>query len=240
MKNERLEILLGKEKMEALSRKCVAVFGIGGVGSYAAEALARTGIGRLILVDFDTVSESNLNRQVIALRSTIGKRKTGVMKERIKDINPECEVIEYPLFINTQTIDEILKEKIDAAVDAIDVLTSKAELIKKLAEKKIPFISSLGMGGRMDPTKIEITTLDKTSYDRLAKALRKILRDEGLSLKIPVVFSKEETHGKTGKDETGNTRKEKNPIGSSIFVPAAAGLSAASYIVRVLNEGAAG
>lgn len=234
MNNERLEILIGKEKLDLLRTKSVAVFGIGGVGSYSAEALARTGIGKILLCDFDVVSPSNLNRQIIALTTTIGERKTEVMKKRILEINPECEVVTYPVFLNKETIAEILKEKPDAAIDAIDVMTSKAELIRQLEEAGIPFISSLGMGGRMDPTKIKITVLKKTTYDRLAKALRKILRDAGLSLDVPVVFSEEETHGKTGKDEEGETRKEKNPIGSSVFVPAAAGLAAASYIVRKL------
>lgn len=236
MHNERFELLIGKENLTKLQNSTVAIFGLGGVGSYALESLARSGVGTLIVVDFDTIDPTNINRQVIALNSTVGKKKTEVAASRIKDINPQCKVIEYPIFINKDSLPEIFNQKIDGAIDAIDVLTSKWELIKQLQAKNIPFISSLGMGGRMDPTKIEITTLDKTSYDPLARSLRSLIRKEDGSMKFPVVYSREQTFNITGDNPQGNTRKEKHPIGSSIFVPATAGLVAGSYILKRIIE----
>lgn len=236
MWTQRLEILLGEESVQALQGKTAAVFGLGGVGSYAAESLARSGVGKLILVDFDEVSDTNRNRQIIALTSTIGMKKTEAMERRIHDINPDCEVAAYPVFVRGESLEKILAQKIDGAVDAIDVVTSKLELIRALQAHQIPFISALGMGGRLDPTQIEITTLQKTSYDRLAKAMRHIAREKGISLDFPVVFSKEEARAVTGKDPQGKTRKERNPIGSAVFVPAAAGLAAGSWLVRKMLE----
>ncbi len=237
MHNDRFELLIGKENINKLQNCTVAVFGLGGVGSFALESLARSGVGTLIIVDFDVIDPTNINRQVLALNSTVGKKKTEVAAARIKDINPQCKVIEYPTFINKDSLPEILDHKIDGAIDAIDVLTSKWELIKQLQAKKIPFISSLGMGGRMDPTKVGVTTLDKTSYDPLARSLRSLIRKESGSMKFPVVYSSEQTANITGTNPEGNTRKEKHPIGSSIFVPATAGLVAGSYILkRIIDQ----
>ncbi len=236
MNNERFELLIGKENTEKLQNTTVAVFGLGGVGSFALESLARSGVGKLIIVDFDTVDSTNINRQIIALNSTVGKKKTEVADARIKDINPQCKVVEYPTFINKESLPEIFNNRIDGAIDAIDVLTSKWELIKQLQAKNIPFISSLGMGGRMDPTKVGITTLDKTSYDPLARSLRSLIRKESGSLKFPVVYSSEQAKNITGMNPEGNTRKEKHPIGSAIFVPATAGLVSAAYILKRIIE----
>ena len=235
MSEERTRILLG-DRLDILKSKRVAVFGLGGVGSFAAESLVRCGIRNIILVDYAQVSESNLNRQIIATRETVGKKKTEVMKERILSINPKADVECFDVFLNKESIDKILEETFDGAVDAIDVVTSKVYLMESLRRKGIKFISSLGMGGRWDPTKIEVTTLDKTSYDSLAKALRKKLREDKESLKIPVVYSTEQVESFTGRNVEGSTRKEKYPIGSTPFVPSAAGLTAASWLVRELTK----
>lgn len=232
----RLESLIGAEALTKLKNSCVLVVGVGGVGSFAAEALARSFIGKIILLDMDTVAESNLNRQLLATLDTIGMPKVEVMKQRIAKINPECEVVALQEFYRKDN-ETCFEGQVDFVVDAIDTLTSKMDLIESCAERGIPFISSLGMGNRLDPTKITITTLDKTSYDPLAKALRTLVKKRGFKKKIPVLFSSEQPIRKTVIiNENGETRKEKLPPSSSAFVPSAAGLAAASYVVRKLIE----
>lgn len=232
---QRVELLISEKGIKKLQSSCVLIAGVGGVGSFAAESLARSGIGTLILVDADTVAESNLNRQIHALYSTIGEAKTKVMAERIHSFNQECVVIEKPLFYAAAFNEELFDRKIDFVVDCIDTITSKADLIEACKARKIPFISSMGMANRFDPTKIEICDLMKTSGDPLAKVMRNIVRKRHINGRIPVIFSKELPIVQTRIiNEEGKTRKEKMPPASTSFVPAAAGLAAGSYVVREL------
>ena len=174
----RNEIIIGKEKQDILNSKTVAIFGIGGVGGYVAESLARAGIKNLILIDNDTISISNINRQIIALHSTIGKYKVDVMRERLKDINPNINIITFKTFIKDGNSKEILQsQKIDYIVDAIDTVSAKLELIKFANELNIPIISSMGTGNKLSPEKLEITDINKTTVCPLAKKIRKELRD---------------------------------------------------------------
>ena len=237
MWNERMKYLIGQENVELLTKKRVVVFGVGGVGSYACEALARSGIGSLVLIDHDVVDVTNINRQIPALHSTVGLKKVDVMKQRIADINPECNVTAFACFMNKDNIAEIMQGQVDFIVDAIDTVTSKLDLYEYAQEKQIPIISSLGMANRLDPTKVIVTRLDKTENDPLAKSVRTQARRRNLSLKVPVVFSTETpiTQNKV-INEDGQTRKEKYPVSSSPFVPSSAGLACASYVVRTLIE----
>lgn len=236
--NERTELLLGNTQIQRLQQATVMIVGIGGVGSYCAEALARSGIGRLVLVDHDTVSISNLNRQIHATYETIGKLKTDVMKERILSYRKDCEVLTYPLFYQAEANSELFQTPIDFVVDAIDTVSAKLELISYCLEHKLPFISSMGMANRMDPTAIQITELMKTSYDPLAKVMRSQVRKKRLKGKIPVVYSSEQPvkQNKT-VDPDGETRKMRIPPASSPFVPTAAGLACASYAVKTILSG---
>ena len=216
----RLEHLIGEEKVRDLANKCVLVIGLGGVGGYSVEALVRSGIGHIIIVDGDVVEESNLNRQIIATSSVIGKSKVELFNKRIKDINPECIVTQINKFIDKDNIDELFCYDIDYFVDACDSLDTKFLIIKNCLEKNIPLISSMGTGNRMDPSKFKITTLDKTMNDPVARILRKRVRDENIKGKIEVLCSSE-TPKKLGK-----------MIGSNSFVPPSAGLLITSYIIN--------
>lgn len=234
---QRMELLIQKEGIERLSTATVMVVGVGGVGSYAAEALARCGIGSLILVDGDTVAISNLNRQIHATYDTLYQSKTKVMKERIESYRKDCRVICYDMFYSAQQNELLFQQPVDFVVDAIDTMSSKLDLIQYCLEHKIPFISSMGMANRMDPTKIEITDLMKTSYDPVAKIMRSMVRKHKIKGKIPVLFSTEQPMTQSLiVNEEGVTRKQKMPPASSPFVPSAAGLAAASYAVKnILN-----
>lgn len=232
---QRLELLVGTEKLARLRKACVLIVGIGGVGGYTAEALARSGIGKLILVDADTVALSNLNRQIIAEVETIGQPKTEVMVKRIARIAPDCEAVGLRQFFDADC-GILFDQKIDYVVDAIDTLTSKLALIAMAQKHQVPSISSLGMANRLDPTSLQVTTLDKTSYDPLARALRQMARKEGIApASVPVVWSSELPLKQNQLvDENGTTRKQKYPPASTIFVPAAAGLACASVVFQNL------
>ena len=223
---ERLEKIIGKDNITKLKNTSVLIIGVGGVGGYTAEALARTGIGRLILIDKDTVDITNKNRQIIALDSTIGKSKVEVFKDRILDINKECNVEIENIFLNTDNTYEIIKKyNPDYVVDACDTITTKKEIIKACISLNIKFISSTGTGNRLDPSKLEIVDIRKTSYDKIAKILRKFVKEEKIKEKVPVLYSKEEsikTHDRTP--------------GSTAFVPASAGLLIASYIFKKIID----
>jgi len=219
-KFERLEYLIGEDNVKSLADKCVLVIGLGGVGGYSVESLVRSGIGHLIIVDGDVVDETNLNRQIIATSSVIGKSKVDLFNSRIKDINPDCVVTQINKFIDKDNIDELLCYDIDFLVDACDSLDTKFLIIKNCLEKNIPFISSMGTGNRMDPSKFSITTLDKTMNDPVAKILRKRVRDEHLKGKIKVLCSSEVP------------KKLGNKIGSNSFVPPSAGLLITSYVIN--------
>lgn len=218
----RNEILIGKEKQNIISNKTVAIFGIGGVGSYVVESLARCGIKELIIIDSDTISVSNINRQIIALHSTIGKYKVDVMKERVLDINPNIKISTYKTFIENGNSKDILNShNIDFIVDAIDTVSSKLELIKHARELNIPIISSMGTGNKLDPSKFEIADISKTSMCPLAKKIRKELKSQNIK-NVKVLYSKEEP------------KKELNSktIGSISFVPSSAGLLITSHIIK--------
>ena len=218
---ERLKKVVGVDNLELLGTKSVLVLGCGGVGGYVVEALARSGIGEVILVDYDVVEETNINRQIIALNSTIGKLKIDLLEERIKDINSNCNVIKIGKFINQDNYLELFNNKIDYFVDCCDTVIVKKLVMKECLEKDISFIGSMGTGNKLDPSKLEITDIRKTVNDPLARILRKFVKDEGIKEKIMVLSSLEvpiKTH-------------ERTP-GSSAFVPSSAGLLIASYIVR--------
>lgn len=224
----RTEMLIGKEKVDILKSKTVLIFGIGGVGSYVAESLARCGIGTLILVDNDVVSLSNINRQIIALHSTIGKTKVEVMKERILDINPEAKTICYQEFVTPENVDKFINKDIDYIVDAIDTVKSKIAIIEKAKKLDIPIISSMGTGNKLDPLKFKITDISKTSVCPLAKVIRKGLKERGIK-KVKVLYS-EEIPSKV--PEASNDGKV---VPASIaFVPSVAGLAISGEVVRDL------
>jgi len=214
---------IGLPNFELLSKSTVLVLGIGGVGGHAAETLARSGIGTLILVDKSRVDLSNINRQIIALTSTVGKPKVEVMKERLLEINPELNIITYFEFFDFETKSKILSHKIDFICDAIDTITFKIDIIKEALERNIPIISSMGMGNKLHPELIEISEISKTSYDPIAKVIRKKLRSERVIGKVPVVYSKEEPF---------KVNQEVSYPSSNSFVPATAGIIMASYIVN--------
>lgn len=230
---QRMELLIGYEKLKKIQNSVVMIIGVGGVGSYAAEALARAGIGKLILVDGDTIAPSNLNRQIHATYETIGKSKTQVMKERILTYRKDCTIVTKDLFYCEENNTILFDEPIDFVVDAIDTMSSKLAIIKYCLKNKIKFISSMGMANRMDPTKIEICDLMKTNYDPVAKIMRNLVRKNKIKGKIPVAWSSEQPTVQTKViNENGITRKQKMPPASSPFVPSAAGLAIASYAIR--------
>ena len=214
-------MLIGKDNLNILKNKSVLILGVGGVGGYVAEALARSNIGTLILVDYDIVDVTNINRQIIALESTIGKKKVDVLEERIKDINSGCKIIKIDKFIDLNNLEDLFKYNIDFFVDACDTVTTKKEVIKKCLDKDIDFISSMGTSNKLDPSKLEIIDIRKTVNDPLARTLRKFIKDEKINKKVMVLSSKE-LPIKTG---------ERTP-GSTAFVPSSAGLLIASYIIR--------
>ena len=259
----RFSMMVGEDGIEKLNNSRVIVFGVGGVGSYTVEALARSGVGHITMVDFDEISESNINRQLHSLRSTIGKSKVDVMKDRILDINPECEV-ELVKKLVTDDIDEILGDfeceneenlkvldngkkncKYDFVVDAIDVIGSKVNLIEYCVKNKINIISSMGFGNKMHPEMIEIAKIKNTSVCPMARTIRGILKKKKI-INVPVVYSREipvkPDKSELFKEELPTEFRENNEIprkttpGSNSFVPGAAGLVLASYVVRKILE----
>lgn len=225
MEFSRFSKMIGEEKVKCLQQKTVLVVGLGGVGGYVVESLARSGIGKLILVDFDTIDPSNINRQLIALHSTIGKKKGEVWTERVKDINPNCETVFLDLFYQTGQEDKLFQDSIDYVVDACDTISSKKQLIVECFRRHLPFLSCMGTGNRLDPSKLYLTDLRKTEGDPLARILRRWVKDEKIVGKIPVLAS----------HELPIKIKDRTP-GSSSFVPSAAGLLIASKVVRDFIE----
>ena len=221
MKFSRLENLIGTLSLEKLNNSTILVAGCGGVGGSVVEALARSGVGNLILVDYDKVDITNFNRQVIATNENIDKYKIDCFKDRINSINEECNVITYNLKIDSDNIRDIFNTKIDFVVDAVDDVKAKESIINYCIENNIEFISSMGTGNRLDPSKLIITTLDKTYNDPLARSMRSKF-DKKIQKKITVCTS----------IEVPLKVKDKTVIGSNAFVPNSAGLFIASYIVR--------
>ena len=229
----RERMLLGAPAMERLANSSVAVFGIGGVGSYAAEALVRAGVGSLTLIDHDTVSETNLNRQLCALRSTIGRAKAEVMAERVRDINPLCKVEAICLRYSEETKEQFFDRSYDYVVDAIDLVSCKISLILTAMSRNIPIISAMGTGNKLDPTRFEITDLSKTSGCPLARVLRRELRERGV-LHHTVLYSKEPPLSPADAEPPPPGRR--SVPGSVSWVPSCAGLMLAGYVVRKLTE----
>ena len=242
----RTELLIGKEALERLSKAHVAVFGIGGVGGYVVEALVRSGIGAYDLIDDDKVCLTNLNRQIIATRDTIGRHKVEVMRERILSINPDAEVTTHRCFYLPENAQDFDFSSYDYVVDAVDTVTAKLEIVMRAKESNIPVISCMGVGNKLNPTQLEIADIYKTSVCPLAKVMRRELRKRGVD-KLKVLYSKEEPITPFDDSEDtcrehcvcppGTTRKctQRRAIPGSIsFVPSAAGLIIASEVVKDL------
>ena len=225
----RTELLIGKEGIEKLNKSKVAVFGIGGVGSYVVEGLARAGIGNFILVDKDIVDLTNINRQIIATHKTIGIPKVEVARERILDINPDAKVEIYQEFFMPDS-KEILDNTVSYVVDAVDTVTAKIELVVRAKKLNIPIISSMGTGNKLDSTKFEVTDIYKTSICPLAKVMRKELKVRGID-SLKVVYSKEEPIKPEKINELENETKKQVP-GSISFVPSVAGLIVAGEVIK--------
>lgn len=233
---ERSAMLLGAEQVESFSGKRVAIFGVGGVGGYVAEALARTGIGAFDLTDHDTVSVTNINRQIIATTDTIGRKKAEVMRERILSINPEARVYVHDCFFLPENADEFSFKDYDYVVDAVDTVTAKLEIIERAKAAGVPVISAMGAGNKLDPTQFVVTDISKTSVCPLAKVMRRELKKRGIQ-DVKVVYSKEEV--KTPlfdpEKEAGDVAEtRKKAPGSVAFVPSVAGLIVASEVIKDL------
>lgn len=228
---QRTELLIGKENLNKLQHSHVIVFGVGGVGGFAIEALVRSGIGEISIVDFDTVDLTNLNRQIIATQDSIGKLKTSVLKDRLLSINPNVIVHEFPEKFSMENSDLFFKDKkYDYIVDAIDLVTSKLALAEIAKNLSIPIISSMGTGNKIEPTMLEVADINKTSVCPLARVMRKELKNRGIK-KLKVVYSKELP--KKPFNESGSREKKVN-VGSIAFVPSTAGLIIASEVVKDL------
>ncbi len=230
----RTEMLLGKEAMEKLKSSRVAVFGIGGVGGYVVEALARSGVGALDLIDSDTVDVTNLNRQIIATRDTVGRPKVEVAKERVLSINPCCEVRTYEVFFLPETRELFDFSSWDYVVDAIDTVAGKLEIVRCAKEAGVPVISSMGTGNKMEASKLEVSDISKTSVCPLARVMRKKLKEAGIS-RLKVVYSKEPPM-EPALDDGSQLKGGRRAPGSNAFVPAAAGLIIAGEVVKDLTN----
>ena len=214
----REEWLIG-DKINLIKDKCVLIIGLGGVGGYTLESLVRAGIGKVIIVDNDNIDITNLNRQIISLQDNIGNKKVDEWEKRIKNINPSIEVVKYDMFVTPDNIDELFDDKIDYVVDACDTIETKKAIIRMCINKSIKFITSMGTGNKLDPTKLTICDVRKTSYDPIAKIIRKMVKDERIKAKIMTVCSSEPP-------------KIKGKVGSISFVPSVAGLYITSYIIN--------
>ena len=218
----RLSFLIGEDKLKKLSNKHIVVLGLGGVGGYVVESLVRSGIENITIIDYDTVDITNINRQIIALTSTIGMKKTEVFKKRILDINPNCKVKIVDSFINIDNYQDLFKENIDHSIECCDSIKTKKLIIKYALLNDINIISSMGAGNRMDPSKLEIIEIKKTSGDPLARIIRKFLKDEKINKKLMVMCSSE------------IPKKSYEFIASNAFVPPSAGLLISSYVIKTL------
>ena len=228
----RTELLIGKEGLDKLSKSRVAVFGVGGVGGYVVEALVRSGVGSLDLIDNDTVALTNLNRQIIATHKTIGKYKVDVAEERALEINPGVNITKYQMFYTPENADEIDFSNYDYVVDAIDTVVGKLEIIERAKRVNVPVISSMGAGNKMHPELFEVADISKTSVCPLAKVIRQELKKRRIN-KVKVVYSKEIPIKPLPTDEV--TQKKQVP-GSNAFVPSVVGLIIAAEVVRDLIE----
>lgn len=238
----RTELAIGPEGLEKLKNSTVAVLGIGGVGSMAVEALARSGVGRIILIDKDVVDITNINRQIHALTTTIGQNKADLMVDRVKLINPECDAIALNMFYTDETYEELFKYDLDYVLDASDTIIYKIHLIKECRKRGIPMISSMGAANKMDPTKFQVADISKTSMDPIARVIRnKLRKEEGIKKGVKVVFSTEQpmkprqdVTEKIVPENAPKIRKAKQPPASNAFVPPVAGLIMVSEAIRDL------
>ncbi len=240
----RTQLLLGKEAMEKLAGARVAIFGIGGVGGYTAEALARTGIGQLDLIDDDRVSLSNINRQIIATTKTVGKYKVDAAEERLKDINPDIIINKHQKFFTPDNSAEFDFTQYDYVVDAIDTVTGKIELVIQAERANTPIISSMGAGNKLDATAFEVTDIYKTSVCPLARVMRSELKKRGIK-KLKVVYSKEKPitplsdlaeNEVSYTDDSGNGAKKRQIPGSVAFVPSVVGLIIAGEVIKDIAD----
>lgn len=237
----RTELLLGREAMERIARARVAVFGIGGVGGHAAEALARSGVGTIDLFDDDEVCLTNLNRQLIAAHSSLGRKKVEVMRERILDIHPDCRVTVHPMFYLPENADTVDLSAYDYVIDAVDTVSAKLELAVRCDRLGVPIISSMGAGNKLDPTAFEVSDIYRTSIDPLARVMRRELKKRGVR-RLRVVWSKEppltpegaQTCGALDTARKGGSRR--STPGSCAFVPSVAGLILAGEVVKALSR----
>jgi tRNA A37 threonylcarbamoyladenosine dehydratase len=242
---DRLERLVGSEGLQRLKQASVAVVGIGGVGSYAVEALARAGIGRLTLIDFDTIAPSNINRQIHALEPTIGRPKVQVMAERCLAINPEAEVRPLQVFYSAETDDELLAGGYDYLLDCIDSITAKLHLIESCRKRGIPVISAMGAANKLDPTLIRVADLAHTQKCRMARIIRKELGRRGIRRDVRVIYSLEEFRPLAGSPDTAApdsdasspesaSARQRVTLGSSSYIPPIFGLTMAGEVIREL------
>ena len=240
----RTRMLIGDDPIQRLKQAKIAVFGVGGVGGFCVEALARSGVGALDLYDDDTVSESNLNRQLAALHSTIGQPKAEVIARRVKDINPECAVRAIRMFYLPENADTVDFEQYDYVIDCIDTVTAKLDLVQRCTALQVPIISAMGSGNKLDPSAFVVTDITKTEGCPLARIMRKELRKRGVN-HLKVVYSKElplspiqpaQAEVPEGTDTRPGTTARKDTPGSISFVPAAAGLLLASAVVRDIGQ----
>lgn len=235
----RTQILFGKEAMEHLSECHVAIFGIGGVGGYVCEALARSGIGAFDLIDDDKVCLTNINRQIIATRKTVGKYKTDVMKDRILEINPDAEVNTHQCFFLPENASDFPFDQYNYVVDAIDTVTAKIELVMQCQKAGVPIISSMGAGNKLDPTQFRVADIYKTQMDPLAKVMRRELKKRGVK-KLKVVYSEEKPIESISPPEAEELSPGRRSIpGSTAFVPSVAGLIIAGEVIKDLTSSCA-
>ncbi len=227
----RTAMLIGGEAVERLARASVAVFGLGGVGGTLCEALARAGVGELTIIDGDRISLSNINRQVLALHSTVGELKTEVMARRIADINPDCRVISHSIFYCAENADEVQLAGLDYIADAIDSVTSKLLLIERARAAGVPIISAMGTGNKLDPSRLVLTDISKTDTCPLARVMRRELRARGIT-QLRVLFSREDPRTPDGRYCTDGASARRLPPGTMAPVPGTAGLMMAGDIIR--------
>ncbi len=230
---ERTRLLLGDKGMEKLKNSRVAVFGVGGVGGHLAEALVRSGVGEIDLIDDDTVSVSNINRQAVATLSSVGKPKVEAAKDRFLDLNADCKINAIQKFFTPETAEEFDFSQYDYVADAIDTVTGKIELVMRCNEAGTPIISSMGAGNKLDPTRFEVTDIHKTETCPLARVMRRELKKRGIK-KLKVVYSKEPALTPLECDEESGAHQKRQTPGSVAFVPSVAGLIMAGEIVKDL------
>ncbi len=232
---QRTALLLGEKAMDRLKESCVMIVGVGGVGAYAAEMVARTGVGHIIIIDGDNVADSNLNRQLPALESTIGKPKVEVMKRRIADINPDCRITAIQAFLGVDNIASFMTEKPDYVIDAIDAISPKVALLEYCYRNKIKVISSMGAGGRTDPTKIKYADISETFHDGLAREVRKRLRKAGISSGIKTVFSTEQP-SRNSLLLTDEIAFKTSSFGTVAWLPSIFGIMLAAYALNHISR----